>query len=250
MHKPSEQLALHAERWAGEFVVIVLGILAALAVDSWSEGRDNRQLEREYLARIQDDLRWDLEEVETAISVSFDQARAVTSLLTGLNDPFAETIPQFSESIKATDFTTPVHEEGLHSKGHVVWDAVRSRTFDPRRGTYDELLATGRIIVINDTKLRAAIIDHYSMIEDSVTGFPESVAGAADDVNESVRRTGFNAFDFDAVDDPYPLLRRLDELPPLLRDLRRISLRQVRALETVEKSSRELLEAIALYTED
>jgi hypothetical protein len=249
MHKSLEQLALRGERWAGEFVVIVLGILAALAVDSWSEDRYNRQLEREYLARIQDDLRWDLEEVEIAINVSLDQARAATSILIELNDPLAEAIPPFSDTIKATDFTTPVHEEGVYSKGHAVWDAVRSRSFDPRRGTYDELLATGRIIVIDDTKLRAAIIDHYSMVEDRVIGLPEAVAGAANEVDESVSKTGFNAFDFDAVDDPYPLLRGLDELPPLLRDLRRISLRQVRTLETVDKSSRELLKAIASYTE-
>ncbi len=47
-------------RWAGEFVVIVLGILAALAVDSWSEQRDNRSLEQEYLSRIKEDLESDL----------------------------------------------------------------------------------------------------------------------------------------------------------------------------------------------
>ena len=75
------------------------------------------------------------------------------------------------------------------------------------------------------------------------------MAGVADEVDASVRKTGFNAFDFDSVDDPYPLLRGLDEFPPLLRDLRRTSLRQVRTLEAVEKSSRELLEAIASYTE-
>ena len=248
MREPIKQLALHGERWVVEFVVIVLGILAALAVDSWSEDRNNRQLEHEYLARLQDDLRSDLDEVEIAINASLDQARAATSILVNLNDSLAEDIPSFTDTIEATDFTAPVHEEGVYSKGHVVWDAVRSRSFDARRGTYDELLATGRIIVIDDVGLRAAIIDHYSMVEDRVTGLPERVAGAANEVNESVRKTGFNAFDFDAVDDPYPLLRRLDELPPLLRDLRRVSLRQVQTLETVDKSSRELLEAIASYT--
>ena len=248
MRKSTEQLALHGQRWAGEFVVIVLSILAALAVDSWSEDLNNRQLEREYLARIKDDLQWDLEEIEVAIRVSIDQARAATTILIELKDPLAEAIPPFSDSIKATDFTAPVHEEGEYSKGHTMWDVVRSRTFDPRRGTYDELLATGRIIVIDDTKLRAAIIDHYSMTEDRVTGLPEWVQRAGDDVDELVRKTGFNAFDFDAVDDPYPLLLGLDGLPPLLRNVRRVSLRQVKVLETVDKSSRELLEVIDAYS--
>ena len=60
MRKLTGQLATHGQRWAGEFVVIVLGILAALAVDSWSKDREDRQLEREYLSRIKDDLQWDL----------------------------------------------------------------------------------------------------------------------------------------------------------------------------------------------
>ena len=188
------------------------------------------------------------EEIEVAISASIDQARAATTILIELNDPLAEAIPPFSDSIKATDFTAPVHPEGEYSKGHIMWHAVRSRSFDPRRGTYDELLTTGRIIVIDDTQLRAAIIDHYSMTEDRVTGLPEWVEKASDDIDELVRKTGFNAFDFDAVDDPYPLLRNIDELPPLLRNVRRVSLRQVMVLETVDKSSRELLETIAAYS--
>ena len=45
--KLREQYVHLYRRWAGEFVVIVLGILAAFAVDSWSEERSNQILEQQ-----------------------------------------------------------------------------------------------------------------------------------------------------------------------------------------------------------
>ena len=242
---PKEYPRLY-RKWAGEFVVIVLGILAALAVDSWSEERNNRILEQEYLVRIKEELNWDLAEIEEAIKASIRQARAATSLLYELNDPLADHVPRWgSDRLKAIDFTVPVNEElGVPVK-RLVWWVARTRSFDPRRSTYDELLATGRIIVIDDSELRASILGHYAFTEDTVTGLAEWVRKPADKYSEFLATsTGFNPFDFNAIEDPLPLLRDLDGLPPKLRDVRRISLRQAMTLESVEESSRKLLAII------
>jgi hypothetical protein len=237
-------------RWAGEFVVIVLGILAALAVDSWSEERSNRILEREYLARIKEDLEWDLAEVEEAIRASILQGRSATTLLYELNDPLADHVPGFnSDRLSAIDFTIPAHKEFHHPLKRLVWWAARTRSFDPRRNTYDELLATGRIVVVDNSELRASIINHYSLVEDRISGLAEWVAEPATKYDEFLAiSTGFNAYDFNALDDPMPLLRDLDGLPALLRDIRRVSLRQVSQLELIEDSSRNLLKNIDLYS--
>jgi hypothetical protein len=236
-------------RWVGDFVVIVLGILAALAVDSWSEDRNNRNLEQEYLARIQADLEWDLAELEEAIRASILQGRSATTLLYELNDTLADHVPRFrSERLAAIDFAVPAHEEFDIPLKRLVWLAARTRTFDPRRSTYDELLATGRIIVIDDSELRTSIINHYSMVEDRVSGLAEWVQEPATSYDEFLgRTTGFNAYDFNAIDEPIPLLRDLEGLPPLLRDARRISLRQASQLELIQESSRNILEVIGSY---
>jgi hypothetical protein len=256
-------------RWAGEFVVIVLGILAALAVDSWSEERNNRILEQEYLARIKEDLEWDLAEIEEAIQASILQGRSATTLLYELNDPLADHVPRFSsDRLAAIDFAVPAHEEFDVRIKRLVWLAARTRSFDPRRGSYDELLATGRIIVVDDSELRASIIDHYSLTEDMTglaewvqepaTKYDEFLTGLAEWVQEPATKydeflgqsTGFNAYDFNAIDEPMPLLRDLEGLPPLLRDVRRISLRQAAVLESIEESSRNLLATIDLYSDN
>ena len=250
MSKPPKEYTRHYRRWVGEFVVIVLGILAALAVDSWSEERSNRILEQEYLARIKEELKWDLAEIEEAIKASILQARAATSLLYELNDPIADHIPRFgSDRLKAIDFTLPANEEfGVRVK-RLVWLVARTRSFDPRRGTYDELLATGRIMVIDDSELRASILDHYAFTEDTVTGLAEWVQRPAEKYDEFLATsTGFNAYDFNAIEDPLPLLRDLDGLPPKIRDVRRISLRQAMTLESIEESSQKLLKIIESHS--
>jgi hypothetical protein len=45
-----------APRLVAEFLVIVVGVLVALGVDSWAGDRADRVLEREYLHRLLDDV--------------------------------------------------------------------------------------------------------------------------------------------------------------------------------------------------
>jgi hypothetical protein len=246
---PEQYVDLY-RRWAGEFVVIVLGILAALAVDSWSEDRNNRILEQEYLARIEEELKSDLAEIEEAIEASIYQAHAATTLLYELNDPLADRTPRFgSDKLQAIDFTVSASEKFEVPLKRLVWVVSRTRTFEPRRSTYDELLATGRIVVIDDSELRAAILDHYALTEDSLTGLAEWVQEPATNYDRFLAEfTGFNAYDFNYLDEPLSILRDLNGLPPMIRDVRRISLRQVMILESAEKSSRELLANIDSYS--
>lgn len=46
-----DALGISWRRAAGEFVLIVVGVLAALAVNNWNNDRANRELEQEYLHR-------------------------------------------------------------------------------------------------------------------------------------------------------------------------------------------------------
>lgn len=243
--KLREQYVHLYRRWVGEFVVIVLGILAAFAVDSWSEERNNQALEQEYLARMKEDLEWDMAEIKETIDASILQGRAATTLLLELNDPLADHVPRFrSDRLAAIDFSVAE----IPTK-RLVWLVARTRTFDPRRSTYDELLATGRIIVIADSDMRASVINHYALTEDRLEGLAEWLREPADRFDEFLRTsTGFNAYDFNAIDEPIHLLRDLDGLPALLRDVRRVSLRQASQLEQLEHSSRELLVAIDSYS--
>ena len=55
-------------RIVGEFFLVVLGVLAALMVDTWIEQRNDDNLRQEYLARLADDLEADRQSLEYRIS--------------------------------------------------------------------------------------------------------------------------------------------------------------------------------------
>ena len=234
-------------RFAGEFIVIVLGVLAALAVDSWSEDRNDRVLEENYLSRLKVDLERDLQQIGRARWASFAQARATTTLLFSIGDPLAGEIPEFTENIQSIDFTVPATEViSDTTMGDLVWFAKRVRSFSPSQSTYDEMLATGRLLVIYDQQLRTDVINYYSLTEGSGE-MGEWISEAATKLEEVLRPTGFNAFDFGYIDEPLPLLRDLKDLGFVLRDIRRRSLRQVWFLEQVEKEAKELTNSIEDY---
>jgi hypothetical protein len=228
-----------SRRLIGEFVIIVLGVLAALAVDNWREERAEQELQSMYLARFADDLDRDLQSLRSATWSSMAQARATTTLLDALGDPQAYNIPRMTDSLDSVDFTRPAHEVIDTSFGGLVWTSRRIRTFAPSRATYDELLATGRLLVIEDPGLRESIIDYYSFAE-NVEGIDEWMQQSTDQMEAVLQESGYNAFDYHYIDDPLPLLRELDGLPVTLRDVRRRALRQVAVLEWVEEKTRAL----------
>jgi len=247
LNKTFKKYFKFGRNFAGEFVVIVLGVLAALAVESWSEDRNERTLEEDYLSRLIVDLGRDLQQIGQARWASFAQARATTTLLFAIDDPLAGEIPDFTESIKSIDFTVPATEViDNTTMGGLVWMAKRSRSFSPSQATYDEMLATGRLLVIDDERLRTAVINYYSLT-DGLSEMGEWIYEATTKLEEVLRPTGFNAFDYGYVDEPLPLLRDLNDLGIVLRDVRRRSLRQVSLLEQVEKEAKNLTNSIDEY---
>ena len=247
MSRSSKKYFELGRNFAAEFVVIVLGVLAALAVESWSEDREDRVLEELYLSRLQVDLRNDLEQIGRARWASFAQARATTTLLFSLDDPLASEVPTFTESAESIDFTVPATKViSDTTMGELVWMAKRFRALVPSQSTYQEMLATGRFQVINDDLLRASVIEYYSLATDG-GDFAEWVAEPTESLDAVLQPTGFTAFDFQYLDDPLPMLREVEGLPFVLRDIRRRSLRQVWFLEQVDEKATELTNKIDEY---
>ena len=118
-------------RALGEFLIIVVGVLAALAVDEWRGERESRKLESAYLARLQADIKRDVDEFTVEISVMEKKAAFLQSLID------KSTERQFSENPRA------LMEGKVYSSFRGVLPIVRT-TFD---------------IVSNDQLI--VIIHHY-----------------------------------------------------------------------------------------
>lgn len=229
-----------ARRLGVEFVVIVLGVLAAFAVEGWSEQRENARREHDYLLRLQEDLARDLEQIKVSRWAAFAKTRAATTLLYELGDPLAADVPAMTERAKSIDFSVPATEViSVEHLGDLVWVAYRDRTLQPSRSTYDEMIATGRFLVIRDPLLRTSIIEHYTSL-DGADWLAEWIAEGSDRLEQVLAPTGMIPFEFQNVPEPLPQLKELDGLGLALRDLRWRAMRHVYLLEDTERRTKAL----------
>jgi hypothetical protein len=124
-------------RWlAAELTIVVAGILIALAIQSWVDGRDDRAREREYLHQLQGDLR----ETERLV----------------MRDDSIHRVRDRSGVMLLHAFFTP---DRPPRDSVLVW-AIDATWYEPRRpvlGTADALVATGDLALLQDHALRAAV---------------------------------------------------------------------------------------------
>ena len=145
-------LRVSLPRLVAEFFVIVIGVLVALGVDSWVSWRNDRALEQEYLERLLDDVRYDLGELADVAGNSRSGAAYVDSLSDA----------GFRASL------TPARLAGA------LTIAASVRVPDLSRGTFNELLASGRIGLLRSGTVRAALAEYDRTIAE-LMGFWDRV---------------------------------------------------------------------------
>lgn len=123
---------------AAEFIVIVVGVLVALGVDSFVSWTQDRALEREYLERLLQDVDYDLTELASVeVVASAAMAYADSLLVSGVQDQW----------------------KADHLAGAVTL-ASNSRQVDLSRSTFQELVNSGRIGLIRSPELRTELANY------------------------------------------------------------------------------------------
>jgi hypothetical protein len=136
-HGPGLSLSL---RWfLAEFLVVVAGILVALALSSWAQGRQDIAREQSWLRQLQADLVKN--EGAFAEAVAFVDERAVAS---------ARVLHRFWRDSAVADEAA-------------VLDLMlprSTRRFRPVLGTAEALISSGELNLIRSDAVRAAILDY------------------------------------------------------------------------------------------
>jgi hypothetical protein len=144
----------------GEFALIVVGVLVALMVETALEERHDGELRDEYYARLGADIATDKQAAEYRIT-------------------FFSAVEQFSErtlSWLATD--TPVDQQVLLESFY----AAELLPFVPTMSTYEDLLSTGNIRLIDDIDIRTHLAAYYNRADASRDGWNPS-----EDYRERIR---------------------------------------------------------------
>ena len=132
-------------KWGGEFLVIVLGILAALAIDNWNSDRQDRQLERTYIESLLDDLRSDDQALLNTMANAEDYANSGLMVL--------DTVKNQKVDVSTEDFL-----RGLRRSGFLSFTTHS-------RHTINDLLSTGNLRIIRDEAVLKGVSDYYAEID-------------------------------------------------------------------------------------
>ncbi len=158
----------------GELIIVITGVLIALTVDQWNSNRLERLEEKEIVERLISDLTMDLGSLESLLrglerkEASLIRVRAV---LTITNEPPLDPIEFLRDIVVGANYG---------------WNQWRAR-----RTTINELLGSGRFVLIRDTQLRVKIAGYYyrdsqfhQRINERETDYPQLSYQVVERINE------------------------------------------------------------------
>lgn len=129
----------------GEFVIVLLGVLAALAVDSWYTDRQESRLESVYVDALLEDLEKDRASILSSLDGAETFAMRGRTLLTAMDRQSIDVAP--AEFIAAA--ATAAY--------------LRFPTYT--RSTISDLMSTGNLRLIKSDVVRALLSSYYTSAE-------------------------------------------------------------------------------------
>lgn len=122
----------------GEIVLVVIGILLALQVNTWNLARQDRAKETKYLAGLKADLQMDL--IELGIFMEDKDVKESSAVLL----------------LRMED---PVTAQDVQRVDSIIWRVFRWSKFVPNTKTMDELTGSGNLSLIKNDSIKAVMLD-------------------------------------------------------------------------------------------
>ena len=131
----------------GEIILVVIGILIALQINTWNEQRKINIEEGLYINRLIIENKEDL--------ITFENE--INNLKNGI-----ATIESFSQAFK--DVNTPDSVLVKTANDYFQYGSIYP-TFSSSTSTFDDLSSTGNLKILSNTELRDKLVKHYALHE-------------------------------------------------------------------------------------
>ncbi len=160
------KIQIPIQRATLEFAIIVLGILAAFAVENWRDTRAAAVLEAQYVDRLQLDVALDIERLNLTLDLAEQKNVALREIRT------------WNAGVDSSERLV----ENLRRAIYLGWSLPNLNT-----ATIEDLKSTGRLGLVEDADLRRAVLDYYrnlnnvrNRLERRMTPFPTYVYSIMD----------------------------------------------------------------------
>ena len=125
----------------GEIILVVIGILIALQINTWNENRKNKIAEADYYCRILDDFKSNEKLIDETSALINNKIKLTKELISDLSN-------------------TPNDRSAILNK-YVV--AVRQDVFVPSNIAFEDLTSSGQLKLLTDLKLKNRLLQHRTI---------------------------------------------------------------------------------------
>lgn len=123
-----------------DFMIVVVGVFMGIQAQAWNASNNDRNLERQYLTRLHDEVSGIIEKDKDSVALNLADLERMEEL--------GRYLFQDDNTIDpGSDHCVTLVTAHIYSSGTVVPSAI------------DELLSTGRILLISNSGVKASIID-------------------------------------------------------------------------------------------
>ena len=138
----------------GEIILVVIGILLALQINSWNQQRQMIKKEGQFLNEINENLNEDLQAIEKNLAFNQNKYEAIDSAF-----HYMALMEQDKRYGKQFSSLLPILSNGVY--------------FSPSRIAFDGIVSTGQIEIIRSTSLRKQLARYY--VDSSLDGVQEQL---------------------------------------------------------------------------
>ena len=138
----------------GEIILVVIGILLALQINSWNQQRQMIKKEGQFLNEINENLNEDLQAIEKNLAFNQKKYEAIDSAF-----HYMALMEQDKRYGKQFSSLLPILSNGVY--------------FSPSRIAFDGIVSTGQIEIIRSTSLRKQLARYY--VDSSLDGVQEQL---------------------------------------------------------------------------
>ncbi|MEM9076758.1 MAG: DUF6090 family protein [Bacteroidota bacterium] len=126
----------------GEIILVVIGILIALQINTWNEQKKSRRTERLYLSEIKSGLQSDSNQITDILAFNVEKVKIVK----GLMGIFSDTLTNSQRFEMIDRYSVPFTDY---------------QTFTPNRTAWKNLVASESLNLIQDRELRTTLMEYY-----------------------------------------------------------------------------------------
>jgi len=124
----------------GEIIIVIIGITIAFSLNNWKEESKNRRLKKQYLESLQIDIEKEIEQLKR-------------------ND--SSIVQRIDKIGKILNFVNKKEGEASQTVGH-VFEVANVVSFNPENSTYQTMINSGDMKLLNNFQLRRKIEEHYN----------------------------------------------------------------------------------------